>query len=170
MTIFEVFDYDHINNSYKNAGRTGLLKASQTLITCISKDYQFVDSNGIVKFNLENISELNGFSPYHGDIDVDKQLEELQTGIDEPGDEDRGDETNDDPFIVKEVLEKRFHGSRNQYEFLVSWIGYTDTTWELANNIPHNKILEFEKRSSIQESRSGRVRKPAVKPDYIKTF
>ena len=75
-----------------------------------------------------------------------------------------------DPYIVNEILEKRFHSIRNQYEFLVSWIGYSDTTWEIADNIPQEKIQEFERKANNSIPRSGRIQKPTTKLDYIKTF
>jgi len=51
----------------------------------------------------------------------------------------------------------------------VSWVGYNDTTWELANNIPNIKIHEYETKNHNTTSRSGRVRKATQKADFIKT-
>ena len=65
MTIIEVYDFDPVNNSYKSAGRTGLLKVCQALIICISKSDQFINNSDIIQFNSESFSELNGFLPYH---------------------------------------------------------------------------------------------------------
>jgi len=71
-------------------------------------------------------------------------------------------------YIVNKILEKHFNGYRNQYEFLVSWIGYSDITWEVANDIPPEKIQEFERKSNSSVSRSGRVQKPPT--NKLKTF
>ena len=64
-----------------------------------------------------------------------------------------------------------------QYEFLVSWIGYSDQTWELSCNIPDNKIEEFERRDNQEESKvpthlygTRTKRKQTTKKDYIKTL
>ena len=32
--------------------------------------------------------------------------------------------SNDDPYIVEKILEKRFLQQGNQYEYLVQWVGY----------------------------------------------
>jgi len=85
--------------------------------------------------------------------------------------EERSEEISQHPYIVNEILEEHFNGHRNQYEFLVSWIGYSEITWEVADNIPPEKIQEFERRSNSSVFRSGRVQKPpTTKLDYIKTF
>ena len=38
--------------------------------------------------------------------------------------------------------------TQKSYEFLVSWVGYTDTTWETAAadncNVPLEKISQYE--------------------------
>ena len=54
------------------------------------------------------------------------RLEELQThrGIDKPGDKESGDETNADPFRSIRKAFSCMGLARNQYEYLVSWIGY----------------------------------------------
>ena len=62
----------------------------------------------------------------------------MQTVYEAADDEESSDEY---PYIVDEVIQKHFYKTRNQYEFLVSWIGYIDTTWEIADNIPHEKII-----------------------------
>ena len=76
----------------------------------------------------------------------------------------------DEPYIVEKVLQKRFHSHRNQYEFLVSWVGYTDTTWETADNVPLEKISQYESSLTCTKPRSGRIKKPVTKEGYIKTF
>ena len=41
------------------------------------------------------------------------------------------DDGDPDPYIVDKILKKRFHAIRNHYEFLVSWVGYSDTNGKL---------------------------------------
>ena len=50
--IFEIYKYDSAKNVYISTGRT---KVSKTLITCVSKSDEFVNSNGIVQLDLEKI-------------------------------------------------------------------------------------------------------------------
>ena len=146
-----------------------MLKVHKTLISRVSKGDHFVNNNATINFRLEEIPTLCDYIPYHGEVDVEKRIEESLQGDEQ--EEESSEETSQNPYIVNEILEKRFNGHRNQYEFLVSWIGYSDITWEVADNIPSEKIQEFERKSNSSVSRSGRVQKPPTnKLDYIKTF
>ena len=98
------------------------------------------------------MATLKDYILYHEDADVGQRVEKLSESADSCSE----NETTD-PYIVDEVLNKRFHAHRHQYEFLVSWAGYTDTTWELADNISSIKISEYEKNSDRTKSRCGRL-------------
>ena len=163
--IFEVYSYNPEIMSYVPEGRTGVLKAHKLLIACISTEASFHMENSVIKFRYEEVAALEEYMPYHEDADVVQRVEKLSESADSCSENETAD-----PYIVDKVLNKRFHAHRHQYEFLVSWVGYTDTTWELAENIPSIKISEYEKNSDHTKSRCGRLKKTTVKPDYIKTF
>ena len=166
--IFEVYKYQHTMMTYTPDGRSGMLRGHKTLICCISKEKSFYFQKGVVKFNSKEVVALQDFLPYHDEADIDQRLVEFNYELTVPSacDEDHTDE----PYIVEKVLQKRFHSHRNQYEFLVSWVGYTDTTWETADNVPLEKISQYESGLTCTKSRSGRIKKPVTKEGYIKTF
>ena len=109
--------------------------------------------------------------PFHDDIDFEARLPKESASI--PEDAEQADA---DPFIVDKIINKRFNSQKSQYEFLVSWVGYTDETWELPENIPDNKIDEYENRDNEKGVPTDRpyglrlTRKQKKKDGYIKTF
>ena len=128
-------------------------------------------------FNYQNFVELVDFLPYHDDLDAERRLTIISEGSDVTADDEDNNDDDDDPFIVERIIDKRFHGQRNQYEYLVRWVGcYTDQTWELPNNIP-DKLIEAYENSTVA-ARGGNdtqyslwpFRKLTEKNDYIKTF
>jgi len=81
-------------------------------------------------------------TPFHDNLNIEARLANNDLAEDICSrDNDSGDE---DPYIVEAVIDKWFHRHQNQYEFLVKWVGYSDTTWEISSNIPSNKITEYE--------------------------
>jgi len=62
-----------------------------------SKSDHFVNSNATIKFQLEEIPTSCDYIPYHGEIDVEKRIEECLQG-DEQEEESR-EETREDPYI-----------------------------------------------------------------------
>jgi len=98
-------------------------------------------------FNYQNFVELADFQSYHEDLDVKHRLTFISEGSDvafDDGDNNDNDDDDDDPFIVERIIDKQFHGQRNQYEYLVIWVGYTNQTWELPSNIPNKSIKAYE--------------------------
>ena len=100
-------------------------------------------NEGSVVFNYVVIPELTEYIPYHDDVDLEGRLSTTSEETDVSSASNDDDE-NDDLFIVETILEKRFHRLRNQYEYLVSWVGYTDQTWELPSNIPPRLLEAYE--------------------------
>jgi len=120
---------------------------------------------------------LTDYTPFHADLNIEARL---PSNDDLSGNLEDSDHCSDDddPYIVEAVIDKRFHRHRNQYEFLVKWVGYSDTTWEIASNIPSNKITEYEishnptnaPRLTDTPYDLRRSRKSTLKEDYIETF
>ena len=86
----------------------------------------------------------------HDDVDIESRLATTSEELDVNA--SNNDEDDSDPFIVDNVLDKRFHRQRNQYEYLVSWVGYTDQTWELPSNIPPRLLEAYEIVHQLTES------------------
>jgi len=108
--------------------------------------------------------------PYHDDIDIEgrqpHEASEVEPQIDD----------NDDPYIVEKILEKRFHQQRNQYEYLVQWVGYDDHTWEIPDNIPDSIIEQYENTTIANRDPNNAPyslrpsRKLTAKNDFIRTL
>ena len=132
-------------------------------------------NEGSVVFNYVVIPELTEYIPYHDDMDLEGRLSTTSEETDVSS-ANNDDDENDDPFIMETILEKRFHRLRNQYEYLVSWVGYTDQTWELPSNIPPSLLEAYENRTTASRELNGTqyslcsVRKLTEKSDYIRTF
>jgi len=86
-----------------------------------------------VTFNYAVIPELTEYLPYHDDVDVEGRLATISEEVDVSS-----ASNDDDPFIVETILDMR-----NQYEYLVSWVGYTDQNWELPSNIPPRLLQAY---------------------------
>ena len=127
-----------------------------------------------VLFNHVDTPELKEYWPYHDDVDVEGRL--ATTSGEEDVSSVSNDYENNDPFIVETVLDKRFHRLRNQYKYLVSWVGYTDQIWELPSNIPPRLLEAYENCMSVSREPNSTqyslhpVRKLTEKNDYTKTF
>ena len=54
------------------------------------------------------------------------------------------DSDSEDPFIVEKIIKKRFNSNETQYEYLVKWVGYTESEnpWKLMENVPKDKLLQ----------------------------
>jgi len=76
--------------------------------------------------------------------------------------------------IPLSLTKKRFNERKAQYEFLVSWVGCSDQTWELPGNVPLEKVIKFDQDSCGEVLRKDKTikeaRKKTVKDDMIKTF
>ena len=169
--VFEIYAYDHSTSSYTWNGRSGFLKACRLLIVNIDNEVFLNEENRTISFDHSKITDLQGYLPFHDEIDFEAWLSKESASISE--DAEQGDT---DPFIVDKVINKRYNSQKSQYEFLVSWVGYTDETWELHDNIPDNKIDEYENRVNKKEVLTDRpyglrlTRKQTKKDGYIKTF
>ena len=140
---FEIYVYDHSTSSYTWNGRSGFLKACKLLIVNVTNEVFLDEENRTISFDHSKIADLQGYLPFHDDIDFEARLPKESASI--PEDAEQADA---DPFIVDKIINKRFNSQKSQYEFLVSWVGYTDETWELPENIPDNKIDEYENRDN----------------------
>ena len=176
QVAMDLFTYIPKANKYTRNGRSGLLKASSLLLINITENVKVCEDD--VFFNYADIPKLTEYLPYHDDVDVEGRLATISKEVDVScaSNDDENDDENDDPFIVETILDKRFHSLRNQYEYLVSWVGYTDQTWELPSNIPPRLLQAYENHESVsREPNSAQyslrpVRKLTEKNDYIKTF
>ena len=113
--LFEVYGFNSATSSYSRHGR------SASLIADISEEVVLIDED--IKFDYQRIPALKGYVPYHQDIDLDSRLPKGSPPTVCP----------EDPFIVDKVIDKRFNKRKAQYEFLVSWVGYSDQTLELPD-------------------------------------
>ena len=120
----DLFTYLPESSKYIRNGRSGLLKANSLLLVNITENIKIIGDDVDIESRLATTSE---------ELDVNAS---------------NNDEDDGDPFIVENVLDKRFHRQRNQYEYLVSWVGYTDQTWELPSNIPPRLLEAYENRTS----------------------
>lgn len=177
--IFEVYRYNPDNNLYAVEGRTAILKAYKHLLTNISDDISLQKDNDISNsflFDHSKISSLSEYVPYHEDMNIEERLSLSDNSNSDHDDDSDHDGSENDLYLVDQVINKRFHKQRNQYEFLVKWVGYTDETWELPNNIPFEKINEYETKMETNSKRADTpyqlrpARKQTKKSDYIKSI
>lgn len=140
--MLTVYCFDTVTECYSSKGRSGLLKAKKALLR--KATVTDVEDGASVLIT----SELpDGYVPYHDDLDLHSRLTTPACNL------QLEECSNEDPYIVEQVLDKRFRSG--QYEFLVKWVGYTkeDCTWELAYNIPEQKMTEFEVQRSLCKDR-----------------
>ena len=141
LIMFNVYEYNSLSKCYSVNRRSGLLK-TKCLIANINND---------VLLENEKIPELKEYLPFHDDIDIDSHLAIQSTAsvttdlVDDPN--------QSDPFIVDKIISEKFNSHKVRYEFLVSWIGYSDQTWEFSCNIPDNKIEEYDRRGHQEGSK-----------------
>ena len=147
------------------------MNACSLLIADVSQLVTLRSDSDIV-FNYQNCDCLQGYLPYHEDVDIEGRQPPDETNEVEPTEID----DNDDPYIVEKILEKRFHQQRNQYEYLVQWVGYDDHTWEIPDNIPDRIIQQYENTTIASRTLNNAPyslrlsRKLTAKSDYIKTL
>ena len=164
-STFMVYEYD--TEKYSPKGRTGLLKTRTTLLVNVTGQVS-TQADKSVLLDLSMVTALpDGYAPFHADAELQAtpqttaamQLESAQF--------------QDDTYIVERVVARRFN--RSQYEFLVKWMGYTEdeNTWELAENIPEDKIQQYDAQcngSHHERSLGKRTVKKPSKQGYINTF
>ena len=173
--VATVYLYDESSDDYYASGKTELSKAPSLLHVNVSQ--YVIQNNGRVKLNYHEISTLDGYVPFTENIDIEGRLKQF-SGTQEI---DRYIETehDEDKYIVEKIVTKRFNNRTNQYEFLVKWKDYSDrfNTWELSNNIPDDKLVEFERslltvaKQRTQDLRPGLRNRTTLKstfhPDFI---
>lgn len=71
---------------------------------------------------------------------------------------DSRDEVEDTSYQVEEIIKMEKSGSK--YDFLVSWIGYDDVTWEPSSNIPTSLANAFKMSLNlhVQQCKHGEVK------------
>ena len=128
------------------------------------------DTFGELTLDINSISELAGYIPFHCDLDIQLRVpQELENTRD----------IEEDPFLVEKIVKKRYNSQRTQYEYFIKWKGYTskENTWELPDNIPKDMLDDFEStlvnaRSSIEAPQRSGLRdrgtcRAPPKPDFI---
>ena len=128
--IFEIYANDQSTSSYTWNGRSGFLKACKLLIVNITNKAFLDEENRTIRFDHSKIADLQSYLPFHDDINFEAWLLKESASIAEDA-----EQADTDPFILDKVINKIFNSQKSQYEFLVSWVGYTDETWELPDNI-----------------------------------
>jgi len=99
-----------------SVGKSGLLTTSHTLIACISNEQSFHINDGNVTFNHDEMPELEGYLPFHEEANIDECIMEFTT-TETTGTNARVAyevESDNEPFVVDKVLNKRFHAIRNR--------------------------------------------------------
>ena len=162
----ELFTHVATDNKYTRIGRSGLVNACSVLIVDVTQ-LVTVQFDSDIKFNYQDCDCLCGYFPYHEDVDIEgrqpNNTNEVEPQIDD----------NDDPYIVEKILERHFHHQRNQYEYLVQWMGYDDHTWEVPDNIPVRVLKQYENASYANRQPSNAsyslrpTRKLTAKDDFI---
>ena len=135
--VLIVFKFKEQTNTFSLAGRSGLLKASQTLLIIVNSNVTgTVESKSI---DYQSISELKGYVPYYDDLDIQARLPAVTENTSTSTNQNHMDE---DPYFVETIVAKRFNTQKVQYEYLVKWLGYasSENTWELPTNIPNQAL------------------------------
>ena len=165
--MLDIYKYDPQTKLYTLSGRSGLLKAKSLLadVTTLID----ADSDHGILLDHKSVPTLISYEPFHDDADLQLLVPEEQP---EPQREE------DEPYIVENIVKKRFNAQKTHYEYLVKWVGYCsdENTWELPSNIPLPILNEYEQKlldhsSGKEPLRSGlrdRVsRKLTSRPDFI---
>jgi len=151
-----------------------MLKATKYLLLDITKDISWEEgSDNKVLLYHTKVDSLSDYTPFHDNLNIETRYDLAEDICSRDN-----DSVDEDPYIVEAVIDKWFHRHQNQYEFLVKWVGHSDTTWEISSIIPSNKIAEYEiaynPTNAIRLSNTPydlrRSRQSTVKEDYIKTF
>ena len=147
-----MFKFATDSNTYKPAGRSGLLKASKVLLINVNSKVSGSVNNKSLDY--QSTSELAGYVPYHADLDVQARL---PLEPDNSEDHTTTDDENDS-YLVEKIVSKRFNAQKVQYEYLVKWLGYasTENTWELQTNIPRDMLDSFEQTQRWTKKRIER--------------
>ena len=148
--ILNLYEYNNSKRAYVYAGRSTLLPASTTLHVNVSK---FIEKEREqLKFESTGTVWIQSIS-FRGSLIHPTSVPDTSSICN----------TDSDPFIVEQILAKRFNSHKVQYEYLVKWLGYSSTknTWELPINIPSDTLNTYENSILTKQTttRSGRTRK-----------
>jgi len=162
-----MYRYNVEAGKYFISGRSALLNAKTTLLTCVTDKVEVTSDH--VDFNHTLLPFLSEFQPFHDELDLNSLVS-------------TGPEIETEPkelYEAEQIVKKRFNAQKTQYEYYVKWVGYasSENTWELPSNIPSSMLNEFESsllgHSSTSEEprrlglRDRASRKLTCKPDYI---
>ena len=139
QVMMNVYEYT-AENVYVSAGHTSLSKATNILLVDITPHIECADS-GSLHFKHSSIVALNGYTPFHPDVDIESRML-LDTDATSRTADLSIESTSDELFIVERVLQKCFHPQRQHNEVLVKWRGCADAenTWKLPSNIPDTRV------------------------------
>lgn len=140
--MLTIYEHDEAEDIYHPKGKSGLLNVIKFLQIDVSKHVEWSEGCD-VKLMIDNIEELQEYTPFTPDIDIKSRL---QAEIEDDVEVDETDSEEEEPFNVESIVKKQFNSKLGQYEFLVKWKGYSTkhNTWELINNIPDSIITKFE--------------------------
>jgi hypothetical protein len=72
-------------------------------------------------------------------------------------DEFEGQPVRENEYAVEEILDRKTVRDKETrlktFKYLVKWVGYDDTTWEPANNLPHNLRRKFDTKYEARKRR-----------------
>lgn len=95
FVVLYVYKFDSKTSEYTAAGRSALMKASKVLIVEATNIDMGIDS---LKFDHSCIPNLNGYSPFHDDLDLNSIIMDISSS--------EQSENEDDPFIVEGIIKK----------------------------------------------------------------
>ena len=72
--MFEMYAYDQSTSSYTWNGRSGFLKACRLLIVNVTNEVFLDEENRTISFDHGKIADLQGYLPFHDDIDFEARL------------------------------------------------------------------------------------------------
>nr|CAD2185658.1 unnamed protein product [Meloidogyne enterolobii] len=161
------------NSNEKDANEAKLpIQEGETISN--KEDLQIMDSEKII--DSENVEEVyvkfKGFSYLHCEWKTIQELEalgdkrvasklnrwKLKFGNDpttagdvQEDDEDQRDFFNEDYTVVSRVLDETYDKKEHQQYVFVKWksLPYEECTWELEEDVPRQKLLDFRRRSEF---------------------
>ena len=96
--MFEIYAYDQSISSYIWNGRSGFLKACKLLIVNITNGVFLDKEIRTIRFDHSKIADLQGFWPFHDDIDFEAWLPKQSASISEDA-----EQADTDPFIIDKL-------------------------------------------------------------------
>lgn len=120
--MLSFYEFSEEDQHYRITGRRSLYKATKVLLLNISN----LETTGdTLSFAHDSVSELDGWTPYHEEVNLEARLQHAPNPDCDSDSEDKPAEGEDDSHVVEQVIKKRYHPRRQQYEFLVKWREYS---------------------------------------------